>query len=167
MHRVWVITASLFLVHQLKMAFPASFYIYEYWLANIACTCFTHSVLSIFRARWKGDRFFFFFFFSITSLIVCESPVSALSVLCPLTPMGMIWRLATLSWIAYQAVIAFSGITCCLVSSQWHYAPHNGTLQGLGRQEVLWKKGLDSVRVYARLKCIWMRCMHGNKAFIC
>lgn len=71
----------------------------------------------------KGQPFFFFFlllsffFFSIASLIVYESPVSALSILCPLTPMGMIWRLATLSWIAYQGVIAFSGITLAVWSA--------------------------------------------------
>lgn len=70
----------------------------------------------------KGGRVFFSFLF----LIVYESPVSALSLLCPLTTLGTIWRLATLSWIAYQGVIAFSGITLAvwsavvaLCSAQW------------------------------------------------
>lgn len=166
MHRARVISASLFLVHQLKMKFPASLYIYKYWLTNIACACFTHSVRSIFRARWKAGAFFLLF--SIVSLIVYESPVSALSLLCPLMPMGMIWRLATLSWIAYQGVIAFSGITLAVWSAvggimlrtMAHYRAWEDRKHSESRGWILFG-------VNVRLKCIWMQCMHGNKAFIC
>lgn len=138
MHKAWVISTGLLLVHLLKMKFPASLYICEYLAHKYSMHLFYPS---IFRARWKEAAFFLSFPDCVRVSSLCI--VTSVSIDNPGN------NLTT----GYSLLNSLSGCDSifwnhsrCLVSSRWHYAPHNGALEGLRRQEALWKKGLHCVQ---------------------